>query len=239
MKINKDLCINCGICIIYCPVNAIEKKDGIIDIDFAGCVECGNCLRVSNCPKGALYKQEMDYPRIIRAVMSDPYVVAPDTGIPGRGTAEIKTNDVTGRFKRGWIGMAIEMGRPITGVWIRDVEKVALAIAKHGLEFEHINPVTAMMTDPTTGKFKEELLQEKVLSAILEFAIRPEKVPAVLETLKAVQNEVSCVFSVDIASRCNPDLSVPHEKIIADAGVWMSLNAKTNLGLGRPLVKED
>ncbi|MFZ5945584.1 MAG: DUF362 domain-containing protein [Bacillota bacterium] len=239
MKINKDLCIDCGNCIIYCPVEAIQEKEGVVEIDFAECVECGNCLRRSECPTEAIYQQEMEYPRIIRAVMSDPYVVAPNTGIPGRGTAEIKTNDVTGRFKRGWIGMAVELGRPITGVWIYDAEKVAMVLAKHGLEFEHINPVTAMMVDSKVGKFKEELLNEKVLSAILEFAILPEKVPAVLKTLQEIQKEVNCIFSVDIASRCNPDLSVPHEKIIKDFGVWMSLNAKTNLGLGRPLVKED
>jgi NAD-dependent dihydropyrimidine dehydrogenase PreA subunit len=239
VRIDKELCIDCGNCVIYCPVNAIVEEEGIIDIDFHECVECGNCLRMSNCPTDAIYRQEMEYPRIIRAVMSDPYVVAPNTGIPGRGTAEIKTNDVTGRFKRGFIGMAIELGRPITGVWISDVEKVAVAIAKHGIRFEEINPVTAMMVDPSTGKFKEELLNEKVLSAILEFAIEPEKVAGVLKTLEAVQDEVDCVFSVDIASRCNPDLSVPHEKIIQDAGYWISLNAKTNLGLGKPLAKED
>jgi len=194
---------------------------------------------MANCPTDAIFKQELEYPRIMRAVMSDPYVVAPNTGIPGRGTAEIKTNDVTGRFKRGWIGMAIELGRPITGVWISDVEKVATTIAQHGICFEEINPVTAMMVDPKSGKFKEELLNEKVLSAILEFAIEPEKVPDILKTLSVVQDQVNCVFSVDIASRCNPDLTVPHEKIVKDTGFWMSLNAKTNLGLGRPLVKED
>jgi len=239
VKIDKDLCIDCGNCLIYCPVDAILEEAGVIDIDFNECVECGNCLRMSNCPTDAIYSQEMEYPRIIRAVMSDPYVVAPNTGIPGRGTAEIKTNDVTGRFKRGWIGMAVELGRPITGVWLSDVEKVAMAISKHGMDFETINPVTAMMQDAKVGKFKDELLKEKVLSAILEFAVEPEKIPALLKTLEEVQKEVNCVFCVDIASRCNPDLSVPHEEIVAKTGHWISLNAKTNLGLGKPLVKED
>ncbi len=239
MLIDRDLCIDCEQCMIYCPVNAIEQKDGTVDINFDECVECGNCLRANVCPTDAIYQQELEYPRIIRSIMSDPYVSAPVSGIPGRGTEEIKTNDVTGRFKRGWIGMAIELGRPITGARIRDVEKVAMAIVKHGIEFEKINPTTEMMSDPKTGKFKEELLDEKVLSAILEFPVKPEKVPALLQTLEELSKELDCIFSLDIASRCNPDLSVPHEEIIAQTGHWISPNAKTNIGLGRPLVKEE
>jgi len=50
------------------------------------------------------------------------------TDIAGRGTAEMKTNDITGRVKRGG-GVAVELGRPGVGTRFTDVEKVSREIA--------------------------------------------------------------------------------------------------------------
>jgi hypothetical protein len=85
---------------------------------------------------------------------------------------------------------------------------------------------------------REEILDEKVLSAIIEVKTRLEKIPDYLETLQAIQEEVDAVFSVGVASKCLPDGSVPHEKWVKEAGYTLSPNGKTNLGLGRPLFKE-
>ena len=54
MRINKDLCVNCGMCMNRCPVSAIKKTDKVVDIDFDECVECGVCLRSNVCPKKAI-----------------------------------------------------------------------------------------------------------------------------------------------------------------------------------------
>ena len=56
MKINKELCVNCGMCINRCPVSAIRKVDKVVDIDFDACVECGVCLRSNVCKKKAIYQ---------------------------------------------------------------------------------------------------------------------------------------------------------------------------------------
>ncbi len=47
--LDKDKCINCLVCWIYCPDNAIKAKDGKIEgIDYEYCKGCGICEEV--CP---------------------------------------------------------------------------------------------------------------------------------------------------------------------------------------------
>jgi hypothetical protein len=159
--------------------------------------------------------------------------------VGGRGTEEIKTNDVTGRLGEGEAGIVVELGRPGVGAHFRDVEKIAMALAHLNPHFEPYNPVTQLMEDPKTGKMKEEVLDEKVLSAIIEIKTTLEMVPEYLSTLKDVQSMVDTVFSVGVASRCLSDGSIPHEKYVVDAGYTISPNGKTNLGLGRPLYQGD
>ena len=238
MQINKDLCINCGKCINRCPVSAIKKEGKSVSIDFDECVECGVCLRAKVCPKNAIYQQELKYPRTVRSLMSDVLTIAPESGISGRGTEEMKTNDVTGRFSDGIIGIAAELGRPCYGARLRDAEKIAMAVANVGVGFELCNPVTSMMRDIKTGKFKEELLDEKVLSAIIEMSVPYDKAEIVLKTIYETAAELDCFMSLDICSKVDEDGSLPHMEIVNKLGAWCSLNAKTNVGLGRPLYAE-
>lgn len=237
MRINKELCINCGKCINRCPVSAIKKTEKIVQIDLEECVECGVCKRSRVCPKDAIYQQELLYPRTIRSIMSDVLTVAVESQISGRGTEEMKTNEVTGRFKDGWVGIAVEVGRPGVATRMYDVEKVAMAVANEGVEFEKQNPITSMMSNVKTGMFKEELLNERVLSAIIEFPVEIEKAERVLNRIIEVSKEIHSVFSLDICSKVAPDGTVPHVKLIEDMGLWISPNSKTNVGLGRPLYK--
>ena len=172
-------------------------------------------------------------------VFSDPTTVHPGTGIPGRGTEEIKTNDVTGRLCKGEAGLVVEMGRPGIGTYFRDIEKVAMALAKLKPHFEKENPVTQLMVDPETGKMKDDLLNEKILSAIIEIKTKLERIPEFLHTLEKIQNEVDTVISVGIASKCLLDGTSPHEEWVRKAGYTLSPNGKTNIGLGRPLFREE
>ena len=238
MRINKDLCVNCGLCMNRCPVSAIKKTDKVVDIDFDECVECGVCLRAHVCPKKAIYQQPLEYPRSVRSLMSDVLTIAPESGISGRGTEEMKTNEVTGRFPDGTIGIAVELGRPCYGARLYDAEKIAMAVAAEGVEFEEANPVTTMMSDPKTGKFKEELLNEKVLSAIVEVTVPYEKAETVLRTIYKTAETLDCFLSLDICSKVDKGGNLPHMEIVKKMGVWCSLNGKTNVGLGRPLYQE-
>jgi ferredoxin len=268
MNIDKDRCVGCGNCHAVCTMGAISiDVDGKSVINQDECVECSTCYRVLRdegyppfavrairkvlgflrlqylaevdvCPTGALKQPELEYPRNLRAAFSDPTVVHPGTGVGGRGTEEIKTNDVTGRLSKGETGIVIELGRPGTGAHFRDVEKVAMSLAHLEPHFEPFNPVTQLMVDTSTGKMRDEILDEKVLSAIIEVKTRQEKIPDYLQALEQIQDEIDTVFSVGVASKCNPDGSIPHEKYVLEAGYKLSLNGKTNLGLGRPLYQE-
>lgn len=172
-------------------------------------------------------------------MFSDPSAVHPATGISGRGTEEIKTNDVTGRLGEGEAGLVVELGRPGVGAYFRDIEVVAAALAGLKPAFEANNPVTQLMEDTETGKMKAEVLDEKVLSAIIEMKINLERIPEFLRALEQVQNEIDTVFSVGVASRCLSDGSIPHEEWTRNAGYALSPNGKTNLGLGRPLSRRN
>jgi NAD-dependent dihydropyrimidine dehydrogenase PreA subunit len=237
MQIDQDLCIACGQCAPYCPVGAIALDDTAV-IDLDECAECGSCLRCADCPVDAIYQQDLQYPRTVRSILSDPLTIATESGISGRGTEEMKTNEVTGRFKPGEVGIGIEVGRPVTGARFKDVEKIAQAVAAFGVEFETCNPTTSLMSDPANGKFKDELLNEKVISAILEFSVRQETLPGVLEAIKGVAGQVECVFTVCVACKADADENVPSYKYLDQAGVWYAPNGKTNVGLGRPLIEE-
>ena len=235
MEIDRDKCVGCGRCIPYCPVEAITMDGDVSRIELDECVECGNCLRSAQCPTDAIYQQELAYPRTVRSLMSDVLTIAEESQISGRGTEEMKTNEVTGRFGLGEAGVAIEVGRPCLAARLYDVEKIAQAVAKIGVTFEPQNPVTSMLADTSTGKFKEELLNERVLSAIIEFSVKLEQLPKLFEMLRDVSERIETVFSLDLVTRIAPDGSVPTDRYVAEAGLRVAPNGKTNVGLGRPL----
>ena len=112
MKIDSLKCQKCAKCIPFCPVGAISVKGKNVIIEVDECVECGVCARSGICQDGAFVREELVWPRILRAEFSDPTIPHKKTDIAGRGTAEMKTNDVSGRIKRGEVGVAVELGRP-------------------------------------------------------------------------------------------------------------------------------
>ena len=235
MKIIAEECIACEACVPYCPVGALTMKDDVAVIDQDECVDCGVCLKSGSCPVDCIVFEEAPWPRSLRATFSNPRTVHKATGIAGRGTEEMKTNDVTGRFQRGWVGMGCEFGRPGIGTRFRDVDKVAQVLAKHGVAFETKNPVTVLMEDARTGKIREDVLNEKVLSAIIECLYPIEKFQEIITALKEVAKEVDTVFSVEVINRAEPDGSYPLRKLLNEMDIPHYINGKQCVGLGRPL----
>lgn len=243
MLIDKEKCIGCEECHPYCPVEAIATVDWegkpVSEIDQDQCVECGCCYKRSSiCPVDAIFMPTLEWPRSIREHFSNPDVKHPLTSGKGRGTEEMKTNDLTGRYRRGITGVAIEMGRPGVGASVRDLQTVSMALARLGVEFEPLNPVAALMVDTKTGKFNEDVLQERVLSAIIEFKIETGRLKGVLAAIKEIARQIDTVFSLDLISRVDADGGIPTTTIALEAGYSPRPNTKTNVGLGRPLFEE-
>jgi len=237
MNIDKELCIGCEECIPYCTVGAIKtvewEDETKSEVDQDECVECGVCMRAEVCPVDAFTMPELEWPRVLRAHFSNPLIPHPSTSIGGRGTEEIKTNDVTNRLMPGYAGIAVEMGRPGIATRLADLETVAMALAKLGVSFEPENPVAAIMVDEKTGKLKDEVLDERVLSGIIEFGCEIGQLEEVLKTLKEAATRIDSVFTLDLACRVGEDGSVPTVAIAEECGFAPRPNTKTNVGLGR------
>ena len=171
----------------------------------------------------------------MRKVFGDPTEKHESTGVRGRGTEEVKTNDVTGRVKRGEVGFALEFGRPSIGCRVKDVEVVTIPLAKMGIEFEPCNPLTSLL-DTETGIVHDDVRNEKILSAIVEFKIPEERFAEVAATVyDAAQHCKGTVFSWGLVVRYAEDGTIPVTKILDKMGIKYPKNAKVNVGLGRPL----
>ena len=236
MKIDPELCVSCDECLIYCPLGAIHMND-VAEINQDTCVECGDCRRADVCPTDAFIYEAHPWPRSVREAFSNPLTEHKETRVPGRGTEEMKTNDVRGLYGRGTIGVGAEVGRPGVSCNFRDVEKVTMSLAKAGITFAEGNPVTANMVDKTTGKINPEIYDERVMSAIVEGTIPIAKLADAIKAAKEAATQIDSVFSLEFIDRPEADRSVPMEKILKEQGVACYPNGKFNLGLGRPLIQ--
>lgn len=264
MQIDEEKCVGCGNCASYCTMGVIRIEDGLAVVNEDECVECNTChrccesedlnpkvvralrklfsilnlrydARMDACPTGALDPPELEWPRSLRRAFSDPTVTHDSTGMAGRGTEEIKTNDITGRIGPGEAGVVIDLGRPGTGVFFHEIDRMTRALAPLRADFESQNPLTALMTSVQEGRLRDDVLQEKVLSAIIELKLPIAEIPRVLATVKTIANEIDTVVSVGVSSKCSDDGGIPHESVCSEAGYTPSQNGKTNLGLGRPV----
>ena len=234
MLVNTELCSGDGMCVMYCPTRAIQVLEDEARILLEDCVECGVCVRLGVCKREALTPSDtLPWPRSIRSILSDPMTEFAETGVTGRGTEEMKTNDVTERFQPGRLGIAIDVGRPNVGTTLVEVEKITRALARMGVAFEQKNPVTFLMADPGTGALRADVLGERVMSAVVEFTIDEAVLPAVLRVIADVSPQVETVFSVGVISRVRPDGSIPVVATLARLGYPPRPDAKVNVGLGR------
>ncbi|MFX1387034.1 MAG: DUF362 domain-containing protein, partial [Promethearchaeota archaeon] len=231
----EDLCNGCQQCIIICPTNAISLIENKAVIDKDLCVECYVCYRDAECPVKAIRPEKLKWPRIIRNPFSSVVATHRLTGIPGRGTEEMKTNDITGRYKTGEIGVAIELGRPGVGTRLSNIELFTARLAEIGVTFEEESPITALLIDDK-GHLNEEVKKERVLSAIIEFIIPLDKFPEVLQIIRDIEKTIDTVFTVGIVSKIENNDTSSILDLINQQGFEVAPNAKVNIGLGKPVI---
>lgn len=232
MLIREDLCIGCGQCVIICPVDAISLVNEKAIINNEKCVECSVCYRDADCPTKAIKSERLKWPRIIRNPFSSVAATHKLTGIPGRGTEEMKTNDITNRYKHGEIGFSIEIGRPGVSTFLKNIELFTTRLSKVGVIYEKESPVTAIIIDEE-GHINPELKEERVLSAIIEFKISEYKLNRVLQIIRDVDEIIDTVFTVGVITRVAEDDSIPVINLLEKEGFNVQPNAKINLGLGK------
>lgn len=238
--INKEKCTGCKICQTYCTVDAIgyDGDNHKCYIDQHRCTECYVCLRQKVCPRNAIEPAELDsFYKQFQHVISDPVENHGVTGVTGRGTEEVKTNDVSGRVKKGEIGVCIDMGRPGMGVYLRDASKVAMALAEIGvglLPAEH-TPLATLMKDLKTGELVEDCLDYHLLSVIVEGKCPEHQLKDVLKALQKVEMEIETVFSLGLIIRVDENGETNALSCLDELGIPQPYRGKVNVGLGRPL----
>lgn len=239
-------------------INPVTRR---AQIDRDACVECYQCSRGMSqehlnptlvrgirtllgwmrlrfepepdvCPTAAFEPEDLQWPRLVRRAFSDVTATHESTGIHGRGTEEVKTNDVTGRVRRGEAGFVIEFGRPAIGVRFHDINRMTTALATAGAEFEDRNPVTHLMSDRPRGIIRADVLNEKVLSAIVEMKTTIDRVEHFIDVVEQIAPRLDTIVSLGVAAVCEPDGSNPVEAIMRRRG-YPIIRGKTNLGLGR------
>ncbi len=186
------------------------------------------------CPTAAFEPDELAWPRVVRRAFSDPRVPHESTGVEGRGTEEVKTNDITGRVKIGEVGFTIELGRPGVGVWFRDIQEMCWALGKAGVAFEKRNPITTLMTDVSTGALREDILNEKVMSAIVEIKVPVERAEEIIRLVWDVEKRIGTVVAIGAGVRCDEQGDDHIVAPILEQLGYGLVRAKTNTGLGRP-----
>lgn len=233
MYIDQELCKQCLDCQPVCPMGAIMVREKKVVIDDEDCVECGVCQRFGICSENAIKQvDEIPYPRIIRAVFSDPTVTHESTGIGGRGTEEMKTNDVTNNIQRDEIGFSIELGRPGIGAYLKDLDKVTRKVTALKVKFAKDNPVLPLISDRKTGALRPEILNEKVLSAIVEFVVLKKNAINIISELQHFLNsQLETVATMSVIARADREGNPDFLELLKHHGMSSYPNGKVNIGM--------
>src|SRR5687768_14541023 len=231
--IDRDECVECYTCFNGLSqehlnptlVRTVRKMFAAMRIRFEPEPEVG--------PTAAFEPDELAWPRVVRRAFSDPRVPHESTGVEGRGTEEVKTNDVTARVKVGEVGFTIEFGRPGVGVWFKDIQKMCWALAKAGVSFEKKNPITSLMSDVATGTLREDIMGEKLMSAIVEIKVPVARTEEIVRLVWEVEKQVDTVVALGVGTRCDEHGEENVVAPILERLGYKLQRAKTNTGLGR------
>jgi hypothetical protein len=133
----------------------------------------------------------------------------------------------------GEVGFTIEFGRPGVGVRMPEIQEMCWALAKAGVAFEKKNPVTSLMSDVATGTIREDILGEKLMSAIVEIKVPVERAEEIIRLVWDVEKKLNTVVAIGAGARCDDQGEEDVVGPILERLGYKLERAKTNIGLGR------
>jgi len=80
---------------------------------------------------------------------------------------------------------------------------------------------------------REDILNEKVLSAIVEIKTRVERTEEIIRLVWEVEKRINTVIAIGVGTRCDPDGEERVVGPILERLGYRLERAKTNIGLGR------
>ena len=112
-------------------------------------------------------------------------------------------------------------------------ENTVCSLLSANVAFEKKNPITSLMSDVSTGTLRPDILNEKVMSAIVEIKVPVERTEEIIRTVWDVEKQLDTVVAIGVATRCGE-----HGEEIIVAPILEKLGyklerAKTNIGLGK------
>ena len=137
-------------------------------------------------------------------------------------------------YKRGYVGIRVEVGRPVLGASFKQAQQMTSLLAKEKVVFGEEYSTTFLMDK--NGMFPEEILEERAGCIWFGFSVPISDVTRFLRILSDSSNDCGAVVSIGLISRLESDGSIPLEKIIIDSEFSLAPNAKANLDLPVTLV---
>ncbi|HKQ10210.1 MAG TPA: 4Fe-4S binding protein [Rhizomicrobium sp.] len=236
--INRDECVECYACYNGLSAENLPPRIARLTRKFFSLFALRFDPEPDICPTSAFEPDELQWPRVVRRAFSDPCVPHESTGVIGRGTEEVKTNELTNWVSLGEVGLTIEFGRPGVGARFYEIQEMSRALAAAGIAFEKNNPIAALMPDMKTGELRKDILNEKILSAILEIKLPVSRVEDVIRIIWDVEKRIGTIVVLGVGVRCDEN---GEDKIVAPILERLGYNpvrAKTNLGLGRRILRD-
>jgi hypothetical protein len=118
-------------------------------------------------------------------------------------------------------------------VWFRDIQKMCWALADARVSFEKKNPITSLMSDVSTGTIREDIMNEKLMSAIVEIKVPVERTEEIIRLVWKVEKEIDTVVAIGVGTRCDENGEDHVVAPVLERLGYKLERAKTNIGLGR------